>query len=214
MIVPDEIDTKLLMSFKKLITSQVKKGQKFVIVTGGGKLARRYQAALKATGSKTHADLDWVGIAATVLNAQFIKLLFGGLACPDIATNPEIKTSFSRPILLAGGYKPGWSTDTDAMLLARTYGANTVINLSNIGYLYNKDPNKFPDAQKIERISWAELLKITGTKWTPGANTPFDPIAAAFAQKHGYKAIIASGKDMRNLSCILYGKKFKGTVIS
>jgi uridylate kinase len=98
-------------------------------------------------------------------------------------------------------------------MLAKTYGAKTVINLSNINYLFNKDPKKFKDAKKIPTINWQGLFKIIGNKWLPGANLPFDPMAGKLAEKNQIKVIIANGKNLKNLKNILENKKFIGTEI-
>jgi uridylate kinase len=108
---------------------------------------------------------------------------------------------------------PGRSTDDDAVRLAHIYGAKTVINLSNIDYVYTKDPRKFKDAKKIESISWEDFRKIVGNKWDPGKNAPFDPTAAKTAEKNRMKVIIANGKNLKNLKDILGNKKFRGTTI-
>ena len=155
-----------------------------------------------------------MGIYTTHTNAQFVRLMFGQKANSKIVINPTKKVNFKENILLAGGWKPGWSTDMIAVLLAKTYSAKTVINLSNIDFLHTKDPRKFKDAKKITTISWGGLLKITGKKWRPGANVPFDPIAAQFAEKNKIQAIIANGKNLKNLENILNGKNFDGTTIS
>ena len=88
-----------------------------------------------------------------------------------------------------------------------------VVNLSNIAKVYTDDPKKNPEARPIDSISWEDFIKIVGTEWVPGKNTPFDPIASQRAQKAGIKVICAAGKDIENLENILNGKDFKGTVI-
>jgi uridylate kinase len=158
-------------------------------------------------------ELDWMGIYTTQVNANFVRLIFGKLSHTRIASDPAKHLPFKEKILVGAGHEPGHSTDNDAVILAKTYGANTVINLSNIDFLYDKDPREFKNAKKITSISWDGLLKITGSKWSPGANTPFDPVAAKFAKKNNLKVIIANGKNLRNLENILNGKKFEGTEI-
>ena len=61
LIVPDRINTKFLKRFKKVIVKMVKKGQSFVIITGGGKTARKYAEAAKSLGELSSTDLDWLG---------------------------------------------------------------------------------------------------------------------------------------------------------
>jgi uridylate kinase len=213
LIVPEEIDTHFLINFKKLILEQTKKGTRFVIITGGGMVCRKYQTALKKVAKPTNIELDNLGIEATRFNAYLIKQMFGKLAHPKLAEDPGQKYSFQEKILIGAGWEPGWSSDYDAVMLAKTYGAKTVINLSNINYLFNKDPKKFKDAKKIPTINWQGLFKIIGNKWLPGANLPFDPMAGKLAEKNQIKVIIANGKNLKNLKNILENKKFIGTEI-
>src|SRR3989344_8222709 len=149
LIVPEEIDVNFLKNFRKLIFGQIRKGHRFIISTGGGKPCRKYQKALETTSKASNKDLDWMGIYTTWTNAQLIRLAFGSLAHSKIITDPNKKTAFKEKILLAGGWMPGRSTDDDAVRLAKIYGANTIINLSNIDFVYTKDPKKFKTAKKI-----------------------------------------------------------------
>jgi uridylate kinase len=89
-----------------------------------------------------------------------------------------------------------------------------VINLSNIEYVYDKDPKKYPEAKKIERSSWGEFRKLLPTEWISGLNSPFDPVAAKKAQELGIEVAIMNGRNIENLKNYLEGKEFKGTIIS
>lgn len=213
LIVPEEVDVQFLKNFKSLIERQIKKGNRFIIITGGGKICRKYQTALSSVIKADNKTLDWLGIYATRFNAQLIRLMFGKLAHNKITEHPAKKTDFKEKILIGAGWEPGWSTDLDSVELAKTYGAKTVINLSNIDFLYTKDPRKFKDAKKITEISWDGLLKITGDKWIPGKNVPFDPVAAKFGKQNKLQVIIANGKNLKNLENILEEKEFIGTKI-
>ena len=98
-------------------------------------------------------------------------------------------------------------------ITATKYKAEAVLNLSNIDYVYTKDPRKFKDAKPIKEISWKNFRKIVGNKWDPGKNLPFDPTAARQAQTNHLKVIIANGKNLKNLQNILSDKNFLGTTI-
>jgi uridylate kinase len=115
--------------------------------------------------------------------------------------------------MVAAGWRPGWSTDYVATILAERFKSNTLINLSNINYAYDKDPKKFKNAKIIKTIDWKGFRKIVGNRWSPGLNAPFDPIASALAQKIGLRVIITNGKDLENLENIFNQKKFTGTII-
>jgi uridylate kinase len=213
LVVPDEVSVKFLAGFKRLVENETRKGSRFIIITGGGAVARHYGSALLKLGKPSEKDVDWLGIQATWLNAKLVQLMFGKLAHPKIISDPNSRVDFKEKILVAGGWMPGRSTDDDAVRLAIIYGSKTIINLSNIEFLYNKDPKKYPNAKKLTEVSWGQLLKITGRKWKPGANFPFDPTAAKNARKHKLKAIIADGKNLSNLKKILSQKPFKGTFV-
>lgn len=214
LIVPDDIDSAYLKQFRLLIVSQTKKGSRFIISPGGGKTCRRYQKALADVTPVSADDLDLIGLNTNKFHSKFLQLIFKGFAEKQVADDPNKKLPFTKKILIgAGGWKPGRSSDDFSVRLAKIYGAKTIINLSNIDYVYTKDPRKFKDAKKIEKTSWPEFLKITGTKWDPGKNVPFDPTAAKFAMKNKLRVVIANGKNLPNLKKLLEGKPFQGTII-
>lgn len=211
---PGEIDTKFLRDFRRLILKYIKRGDRFVLVIGGGQTCRTYQAALRSVFTNaSDDDLDWMGIAVTRINAKLVRLMFGPLAHSTIIQDPNKKVAFREQILVAGGWKPGRSSDDDAVRLAKVYGAKTIINLTNIDYVYDKDPRKYKNTKRLVSLTWREYNRMFGNKWNPGANVPFDPIAARFAQRHQQQVIIANGKNLRNLESVLSSQKFKGTTI-
>ena len=214
LIVPDNVDVSFLKDFKALILSQINKDKKFIIITGGGKVCRRYQDALKEISNPSHDDLDWLGIYATQFNAEFLRLNFESFTNSEIITDPTAKVEFNKPIVIGAGWKPGCSTDLDAIILAKNVGAKKVINISNIDYVYDSDPKVNPNAKKIENISWAEYRSIIPKEWNPGLNSPFDPIASKMAEEEGIEVIIMNGKLIDNLAKCLNGEKFLGTIIS
>jgi uridylate kinase len=217
LIVPKEgVDTNFLKKFKKAIESMTRAGYRFILVCGGGRTAREYQAALKNINT-THysvSELDWIGIYATHLNAHLVRLIFDKLAHPEIIINPTKRVDFKEKVLIAAGWQPGCSTDYDAVLLAKVYGARRIINLTNINYLHDKNPTIYKDAKKIKEIDWSGFREIVGDKWSPGANTPFDPIASHEAQKLGLELVLANGKKLENLKKIIRGdKSFIGSIV-
>jgi len=213
LVTADGIETQFLKAFRSFIIKQVKEGRRFYLVVGGGVTARTYIKAALAVAPISQADRDWVGISATRLNAQLLRTTFGKMANQEIITDPTLKVKTRKPLALAAGYKPGWSTDYVAVLLAKHNNIKTVINLSNIDYAYDKDPRRFQDAKKLEQISWPEFRQIVGNRWQPGLNTPFDPIASREAAKARMKVVIVNGRNLKNLEKVLSGDKFQGTEI-
>ena len=203
-----------LKKFKTLILRQIKKGDRFILVIGGGATCRKYQDAARQISSLTNEDLDWIGIHTTIYNAQFVRYMFKDVAYKHIITNPNKKVQTTKPVIIAAGWKPGFSTDRDAALLAKTYGAKELYNLSNISYVYDKDPNIYPEAKKLRYIDWQTLRdEIVGHTWEPGKSAPFDPIASKDAQKFGMKVGILDGTKLGEVKKAIDGKPFNGTIV-
>lgn len=211
---PELPDPDFINSFKSFILEEVAKGKRFVIIVGGGKTCRNYQAALSKIIPATTTDLDWIGIYVTRLNAELVRMSFGNDAAEEIVLDPSVLPSFSKPIIIGAGWKPGWSTDYDAVTMAEQLGAKKIINLSNIEYVYTADPKTNPDAKKIETSSWADFRAILPKEWTSGLNSPFDPMAAEKAEALNIEVAIMNGRNIENLKNYLNGEKFLGTVIS
>lgn len=212
MLVPDTIDTKFLKEFKAFILKRTKKGDQFVIVAGGGSVAREYLKAMKVAGAPNPIDLDWLGIHITRVNAQLLHSVLRSVAYHKLIKNPNQAIPKNAKVVLAGGWKPGRSTDNIATLLARNVGAKEVINVSNIKYVYDKDPRKHKNAKPIKEMSWRDFRKLVGNKWDPGLHVPFDPIASKVAQKENMKVYIV-GKNLKNIENLISGKKFIGTTL-
>jgi uridylate kinase len=218
LIVPtDGIGVEFLKNLNSFVREKLAQdsSRQFFLVTGGGTTARKYiEAGQQVLEHKlTRDDLDWLGIHSSRLNAHLVRTIFRDIAHPYIVKNFDIIRKAEEPVVVAAGWKPGWSTDYCAVLLGQDYGVDTILNLSNVTEVYDKDPKKFEDAKPIKNISWADFRKLVGDEWTPGMNAPFDPIAAKKAQELGVKVAIMSGKDFNNIESYLKGEEFVGTVI-
>jgi uridylate kinase len=218
LVVPNGgIATEFLNQLNIFIRAQLAKNSKrqFFLVIGGGATARQYiDAGRDVVGHElTHEDCDWLGIHSTRLNAHLVRTVFQDIAHPYILKHYDIIRKVSEPVVVAAGWKPGWSTDYDAILLCEDYNVDMVINLSNVKQLYDKDPNKSQDAKPINKISWGDYRKMVGDEWSPGMHTPFDPVAARKAQELGVKVVVMSGSDLKNVENYIAGKEFVGTVI-
>ncbi len=210
---PDKINIRLLSKFRQLILKHCRLGKKFIIVAGGGKLARNYQNAAKKIISIPCEDMDWLGIHSTRLNAHLLRTIFRKEADPVVLNSEEKPIRFRKPIIIASGWRPGWSTDYVAIRLAKKIGVGSAIIAGKPAYVYTKDNQKHKDARPIKKISWDDYRKLIPSRWTPGMSAPVDPIAAKFAKKWKIKAYIANGTNLKNLENLLNGKKFVGTAI-
>lgn len=206
-------DGTFLKSFRAFIEKGVGHGQRFVCIAGGGRTTRTYQQPLKEFVHVTEEDLDWIGIHATRLNGQLLKIALKEFADDFLVTNPDELPKTDKPVIVGSGYKPGSSTDLRAVQIATNLGATRVVNLSNIDYAYTADPNEDPTAQKIKRMSWNEFLKLIPETWTPGLNAPFDPVASREAQEHSIEVAIINGNKLAEVEKYLAGEAFIGSVI-
>lgn len=215
-IVPNDVDVEFLKEFKKAIDSYLEDpNNKLILVTGGGSIARKYQNSAKEIDpSISNDELDWIGVRATRINAELIKSIFSSKCSDPIVCDPTSEYSFTNQILVASGWKPGFSTDTDAVYLAKRFNAKRIINLSNIKKVYTSDPKLDKNAVPLDSISWDEFKKIVGTKWIAGTNLPFDPIATKLASEANLSVICSDGRNIQNTLAILKNEKFEGTIIS
>jgi len=218
LIVPNGgINSKFLQKLNKIIREELtkNKNRQFFLVVGGGMTTRHYQAAAGDVIKHrlTEDDLDWLGIHATRLNAHLVRTIFRDIAHPAIIDDYSFIRKAGEAVVVGAGWKPGWSTDYDAVLICEDYGPRKIINLSNISKVYDKDPNKYKDAKPFDKISWKELRELVGDKWTPGMHVPFDPIAAKKAQELNVKVVVMNGDNFENLKSYFNGEKFVGTVI-
>ncbi len=208
-------DIEFLVKFKQFIEERIRLGERFILVVGGGATARSYQSAGKSVDETLTSDeLDWIGIYATVFNAEFMRVLFGELVYDKIIINPEELIITDKPIIMAAGWKPGRSTDYTAVTMAKTFGAEEIFNLSNIEYVYDKDPNIYDDAMRLEKINWKNFRRdIVGYDWVAGQNAPFDPIASGLAEELDLQVSILRGSDIESVGNALSHLPFRGTVI-
>jgi uridylate kinase len=216
-VAPDGVDEAFLKDFSALIGELLSRDEKrrFIFVVGGGGPARAWQKAYRnVCSSQENEQADWIGIMATRLNAQLVRAIMGEWCTQEVVIDPTQVEPLIGHVLVAAGWKPGFSTDYVAVLLAERFQANAVINLSNIKKVYTDDPRKNSNAKPIDTISWADFCAMVGDEWVPGKNVPFDPVASKYAAKMGLKVICAAGKNLPNLRNILMEQPFTGTTIS
>ena len=217
-VAPDTVDVPFLTSFTEVIRDLLEADEKrrFIFVVGGGGPARAWQNAYKTISGDGYCseEADWIGTMATRLNAQLVKAVLAPWCSQEVVTDPGTAEAINGKVLVAAGWKPGFSSDYDAVLLAERFGAKTLINLSNIEKVYTADPRIDPQARPLDSISWADFRAMVGNEWTPGKNVPFDPVASRHAEKIGLKVICAAGKNLENLKKIISGGEYTGTTIT
>lgn len=215
-VAPDVPDTGFIREFALRVRKYLAEDttRRLIFVVGGGAPAREWQKAYREIALEPKTDSqDWIGIMATRLNAQLVRAVFEAECPQEVVYDPSTVTIFSGRIMVASGWKPGFSTDFDAVVLAERFQADTVINLSNIAKIHTADPKKDPGAKPIDSISWKDFRAMVGDTWIPGANVPFDVVASRKAAELGLRVVCVAGRDLDNLDLVLRGKTFVGSVI-
>jgi uridylate kinase len=215
LIIPDKINLKYLKDFKKVILKNKDK-YKFVIVCGGGSVARTYISSLREIGMNEGFQ-SYAGISATRMNARFMSYFFNqdqkrGIP-HKISELKEYANKFDIVFCGALEYKPKQTSDSTAAQIAEAFKCKFV-NLTNVKGLHDKNPKKFKDAKFIPKISWSDFDKMANElKFHPGQHFVLDQTASKIIKKSKITTYIL-GEDMNQLDKLLNGKEFIGTEIS
>ena len=213
-VAPDRVDLAFLKRFTKMTHSLVRSGQRFILVIGGGGIAREYQKAAKSLGTKApDVELDTIGMRATRLNAELVRIAFWPNVHPDIINTPEKLLHISAPVAIAAGWMPGYSTDTVAVRVAEELGERHITIAGAPAYVYDKDVKKHKDAKPMKELTWEEYLEIVPNEWKPGMPAPVDPVAAKRAARMGIAAAVIKAKRIANMKKLFLGERFTGTLI-
>lgn len=212
-IIPDQINLSFLKKFKQTILKNTKK-YKFIIVCGGGSIARKYIFALEK--NKTNETLQsYAGISATRMNARFLSYFFEFDQKEIPHTTQTLENWLKKQDIIFCGaleYKPNQTSDSTSATLANHFKTK-FINISNIKGLYDKNPKEHKDAKFIPKITGKDFNQMAQKiKFKPGQHFILDQKAATIIEKEKIPTYLidANAKTLQN---ILNNKKFTGTII-
>ena len=215
LIVPNKINVEFLEELKKVLMKNRKK-YRFVVVCGGGSVARNYINGLDEQRiSKKFLYQSFLGIGCTRMNARFMTYFFGNDANSGIPHDmKEVEGLLRRNDFVFCGalrYSKNQTSDSTAAKLAR-YFDSPFINMTNVKGLFDKNPKKFRSAKFIPEISHKDFYKmVKKISFKPGQHFVLDQTAAKIIKKYGVKTyILGSNKDLDKL---LKAKHFVGSVI-
>ena len=165
------ISSDVIASYAKQIKEIVDLGVEVSIVIGGGNIFRGISGAAQGVDRVTG---DHMGMLATVINSLALQNSIEKLGVPTRVqtaiempkiAEPFIKRRAQRHlekgrvvIFGAGTGNPYFTTDTAAALRAIEMGTDVVINATKVDGIYDKDPVKFADAKKYEKVTYNEVL--------------------------------------------------------
>ena len=193
-------DTSLLFNELKKIN------EKFLVITGGGPIARDY-INFARDFSLSEKELHTVGIKCTHINAWVMSKAFKA----DYTDTDPRKIKVNKKITLTGGYLPGWTTDTCAAYAAVSTHSKVIFNMSKEVGVYDKDPRKFDDVKLLKEISFDKLYTLTKGKRVPGMNFIFDPLAAKICKNNNIEVVVTNA--VKDIQRYLEGKEINGTII-
>jgi uridylate kinase len=210
----NKINLSFLKEFKKILKKH-SKNYKFVVVCGGGSVARMYIQGLREVKASNKLQ-SFAGISVTRTNARFMSYFFELNSEKGIPKKMrEIKRYLKKQDFVFCGAlesRPNQTSDSTASLIAKKFGSE-FINVTNVDGLFDKNPKKYKSAKFIKEISWKDFFKMANSiKFSPGQHFVLDQSAAEIILAEKIKTYIV-GNNLSNLDNLLLGRKFRGTVI-
>ena len=213
-IINSPIDTNIITKYVDLITYLRKKEHQVAVVVGGGAIAREFINAAKKIGL-TEKVQDQVAIHVSRIFARFFMEKFQKSGCQSIPSTIEKATDCfnAGKIVVMGGLRPGMTTDAVAALLAESIKADLYIKATNQEGIYDKDPEKYSDAVKLNKLSFDDLSKfLIKKKHRAGMNQILDPKTIEILRKARIRTIVINGFNPENTLSAVHGEEI-GTLI-
>jgi uridylate kinase len=189
-------------------------GHKLVVVCGGGLPARQYIQIARQLGGSLELQ-DRLGILATHLNALLLIAALGDDADKHVhRRRSEVARHLNAKILVGGGHLPRSSTDYRAALFAEAMGADLIVNATDVGGVYDRNPKTHPKAKKIDTLTFSELERIIkeNVRQAPGEYGLFDLKAVRLAAKLNIPVVFVDGSDSQEIVRAVEGG-YSGTVV-
>ncbi len=213
------IDTQILDYIAEEIKSLVENNIQVGIVIGGGNIIRGVTAAADGVIKRTSAD--YMGMLGTVINGIAMQeaLEYKGLSArlqtaikmeqiaePFIVRKAMRHLEKGRVVIFgAGTGNPYFTTDTGATLRATEIGASMLIKATKVDGIYDKDPMKYPDAKKLETLSYDKALE--------DHIKVMDDTAIALAKDNKLPIVVANMSEKGNLLKIISGDYSKCSIV-
>lgn len=201
------LSKKVVLQYVETIRTLQKMGHKLVIIVGGGAIARDY-IKTAATFHASKSILDRLGIESARQNARLLQSAF-----PDSYPHPptsfeDLQTALLQSnLVFVGGLQPGQSTNAVAALAAELLQADYLFNISDVDYVYDRDPREHTDAKKMLTLSYDTLTDIIlQNSQDPGMYDLFDLVATQIIKRSKIKLSFVNGKHPDYILRILDGE--------
>ena len=165
------INTNVIKQIAQDVAEAYKVGVEIGIVIGGGNI---YRGVAASAEGMDRASADYMGMLATCINALALQdalekenvptrvqtaIEMAEIAEPYIRRRAIRHLEKGRIVIFgAGTGNPFFTTDTAASLRAMEISAEVIMKATKVDGIYNKDPKKFADATKFDKISYIDVL--------------------------------------------------------
>ncbi len=165
------INPKIIQDIAKGIAAAHEAGVQIGIVIGGGNIVRGMAAS---ANGMDRASADYMGMLATCINALALQdalekvnvytrvqtaIEMAEIAEPYIRRRAIRHLEKGRVVIFAAGTgNPYFTTDTAAALRAMEIDAEVIMKATKVDGVYDKDPQKYPDATMFDELSYIEVL--------------------------------------------------------
>ena len=213
-LLPKDNNVSNIQKLSEMI-KEVSQDYKLYLVIGGGRIARKYIEWGRQLGAD-EATLDELGIATSRLNARLLIASINRDVYPIPATkfDEAITAGNHYSIVTMGGTHPGHTTDAVAAMLAERLGVDRMINATSVDGVYTEDPRKNEKAERLEKLSYDELIEIVNkVEGGAGPNVVFDPLAAKIIKRASIKTYILDGNDLGEFKKAIKDREFHGTIV-
>ena len=213
------IDSTRLEQYAHEIKKVHEQGVELAIVIGGGNIYRGVQAE---SSGIDRAQGDYMGMLATVINAMalqstlekhgmYTRLMSGikmeAVCEPFIRRRAVRHLEKGRIVIFGAGIgSPYFTTDSTASLRATEIEADVVLKGTRVDGVYTADPEKDPEATRIEELSYKEAI-------SKGYNI-MDMTAFTLCQENNVPIIVFDMNKPGNLVSLMNGEEKVGTLIS
>ena len=211
------IDPKVVDELAEQIGEIVKDGIQVAVVVGGGNIFRGLSAS---ANGMDRAQADYIGMLATVMNALALQdgfekhgiasrvqsaITMQEVAEPYIRLRAERHLEKGRVVILAAGTgNPYFTTDTTAALRACELNVDCLLKATKVDGVYDKDPVKFADAVKYDKLTYLDVLN-------QGLNV-MDSTATSLCMDNKMPMIVFSLSENGNIKRALQGDSV-GTIV-
>ncbi|ADM28166.1 uridylate kinase [Ignisphaera aggregans DSM 17230] len=196
----DPREPQRIAGYSSVIKRLVDDGYRVAVVVGGGPYAREYISCAKNLGF-TDAQADIIGIEIARVNALLLAYALGEYGYIPIPRNIEdvYRAWSTGKVVVVGGLQPGQSTAAVAMVIAESLGVRNVLYATTVDGIYDKDPNKFSNAKKLNRISIDEVQKYISQRYEAGGYELLDPLAIGIAKRSCIEITVFNGLQPENV---------------